>query len=123
VVRIVGFVVETGIGYIPNKIRNVGLQVLTAIVMNIATFWDIAPCSPYVNRRFGQMFLPSHLLHAGSLLGSFSKQNMEVIFSSKTSLHIRATGRYIPKDSSSQLSEALPYKLTYIINIFLSALH
>jgi hypothetical protein len=24
--------------------------------MNIAVFWDIAPCSPYVNRRFGETY-------------------------------------------------------------------
>jgi hypothetical protein len=43
----------------------------TVILMNVATFWDIAPCSPYVNRRFGGKYclhlqglkslLPSHL--------------------------------------------------------------
>jgi hypothetical protein len=24
-----------------------------AVVINIAIFWDIAPCIPYVNQRFG----------------------------------------------------------------------
>jgi hypothetical protein len=33
--------------------KLVGFQVLMAIVMNAATFWDITPCSPLVNRRFG----------------------------------------------------------------------
>jgi hypothetical protein len=33
-------------------IGNVGFQVLTAVVMIVAIFWDTAPCSPYVNRRF-----------------------------------------------------------------------
>jgi hypothetical protein len=28
-------------------------QVLTVVFMNVAIFWDIEPCSPYVNRRFG----------------------------------------------------------------------
>jgi hypothetical protein len=38
-------------------IRNVyivvGFEVFTAIVMKIFIFWDIAPCSPYMSRRFG----------------------------------------------------------------------
>jgi hypothetical protein len=31
----------------------VGIEIMTAVVMNVAIFWDIAPCSPYVNRCFG----------------------------------------------------------------------
>jgi hypothetical protein len=65
------------------KWRFVGFQFLAAVVMNVAIFRDIAPCSPYVNRRFGRMYhlnihgqqsaeqetgMPSHLLGAGSLL-------------------------------------------------------
>jgi hypothetical protein len=30
-----------------------GPEVLTAAAMNVYIFWSIAPCSPYVNRRFG----------------------------------------------------------------------
>jgi hypothetical protein len=26
--------------------------------MNVAIFWDIAPCSPYLNRRFGGKYHP-----------------------------------------------------------------
>jgi hypothetical protein len=26
---------------------------LTALVMNVAIFWDTAPCSQYMNQRFG----------------------------------------------------------------------
>jgi hypothetical protein len=29
-----------------------GFEVLAAVVMNFAIFWDIAPRRPYVNRRF-----------------------------------------------------------------------
>jgi hypothetical protein len=49
-----------------------GFEILTAAVMNIAIIWDIAPCSSYVNRRFGgtcNLHLGSHLLHSGFLLG------------------------------------------------------
>jgi hypothetical protein len=37
--------------------HNVGTEVLTAVVMNVAIFWDIAPCSPYMNRCFGERSL------------------------------------------------------------------
>jgi hypothetical protein len=50
-----------------------GFEVLTAVVVNVVTLWDIAPCSPYVDRCFGggcDLLLQfSHLLHAGFLLG------------------------------------------------------
>jgi hypothetical protein len=35
------------------SITAVGFEVFTAVVMKIVIFWDIAPCSPYMNRRFG----------------------------------------------------------------------
>jgi hypothetical protein len=59
----------------------------TTITMDDATFWDIAPCSPYGNQRFEEIYhlhlqdpnlaaqvtsvrqLPSHRLHAGFLFG------------------------------------------------------
>jgi hypothetical protein len=36
-----------------NVCTVVGFEVITAVVVNVAIFWDIAQCSPYVNRRFG----------------------------------------------------------------------
>jgi hypothetical protein len=36
--------------------EDVRFEVLTALVMNVAIFWDIAPCSPYVNLRFGATY-------------------------------------------------------------------
>jgi hypothetical protein len=48
--------------YTRNKRRQIIMQVgkkevkefeaLTAVAINVAIFWDIAPCSQYVNRRF-----------------------------------------------------------------------
>jgi hypothetical protein len=47
----------------------VRFEVLTAVVMNVAFLCDIAPCSPYVNRRFRrtslhvwtpQRYIPEH---------------------------------------------------------------
>jgi hypothetical protein len=49
----------------------VGFEVLAAVVMNVAICWDIAPCSQYVNRRFGETFF-----------------------------FIRTTRRYIPEDGN-----------------------
>jgi hypothetical protein len=34
------------------------LEVLTAVVMKVAVFCDIAPCSPYVNRRTARRYIP-----------------------------------------------------------------
>jgi hypothetical protein len=45
------------------NIGNVKCEALTAVAMNVATFWDIAPCSPYVNRCFGGKY---HLHLQGS---------------------------------------------------------
>jgi hypothetical protein len=95
------------------------LEVLTAVVMNVAIFWDVAQCSLFVNRRFGGTY---HLLlqgwksaeqetsvqqvsrpkHAGFLLGWFWALRMEVIFFSETLLHIRTTRRYIRDDGNVQ---------------------
>jgi hypothetical protein len=36
--------------------KYAGFKVLTAVVMSGAIVWDIASCSPYVNRRFGGMY-------------------------------------------------------------------
>jgi hypothetical protein len=42
--------------HFPVHIFLVGFDMLTAVVRNVAIFWDIAPCSPYVNRRFGRTY-------------------------------------------------------------------
>jgi hypothetical protein len=91
---------------------TVGFEVLTAVVMNVAIFWDIALCSPYVYQRLGGTY---HLQlqdrkSAGQetsvynvarllcfLLGWFSILKMEMIRSSEASVHIRTTRHYIPK--------------------------
>jgi hypothetical protein len=38
-----------------NTQAHIGFEVLTAVVMNVAIFWDMAPCNSYVNGRFGGM--------------------------------------------------------------------
>jgi hypothetical protein len=37
---------------------SVGFEVLTAVDMNVAKIYVVAPCSPYVNRRFGGTYHP-----------------------------------------------------------------
>jgi hypothetical protein len=49
----------------------------------VAIFWDIVPCSPYMNQCFG-----------GTTL------TMEVIYSSETLVHIWTTQRYIQEDGT-----------------------
>lgn len=53
-------------------------EFVTGVIMNVATFRDIAPCGPYVNRRFegtyrlhiqGRNSATCNLLYAGCLLG------------------------------------------------------
>jgi hypothetical protein len=36
-----------------NVMLFIGFEVPTAVVMKVAILWDIAPCSPYMNERFG----------------------------------------------------------------------
>jgi hypothetical protein len=51
--------------------------------MNVATFWDIASCSPYVNRRFGgtyHLHFQSRKLAVGFLLGLSRALKIEVIY-------------------------------------------
>jgi hypothetical protein len=59
--------------------------------MNVTIFWDIAPCSPYVNRRFGGTY---HLYLQGR------KSVMEG--TSLQQVHIRTTRRYIPEVGNIQ---------------------
>jgi hypothetical protein len=71
-----------------------GFEVLTAAV-NIATIWNIASCSPYVNRRFGGIISsifkvesqPSKKPECRRRLGRIDLK-MEVIRSSEESVYI-----------------------------------
>jgi hypothetical protein len=40
------------------NVPHVEFEVLTAVVMNVANLWNTAPCSLYVNRRFGLTYHP-----------------------------------------------------------------
>jgi hypothetical protein len=63
----------------------------TASAMSVAIFWDIAPCSPYVNRcseeRITSICEPT--------------VEMEVIRCFYTSVHIRTTPRYVPGEGNT----------------------
>jgi hypothetical protein len=66
------------------------------LLSNVVILWDIVLCIPHVNRRFGGTYqVPSHLLHAGFLLGWIPTTKVE-----ETSAHIRATWRCNPKDGN-----------------------
>jgi hypothetical protein len=72
--------------------------------MNVAIFWDITPCSPYVNHVY--MFtcesVSYHLtLFLARVISSTLK--MEATRSSDTSVYNKPTGRYIPEDGVLQI--------------------
>jgi hypothetical protein len=59
--------------------------------LNADIFWDIAPCSPYVNRRFGGKY-PLHLQ---------GKNQPSKKLSSSRSENVRTTRRCNPEDGNS----------------------
>jgi hypothetical protein len=94
--------------------QNLGFEVLTAVVMKSAIFWDITPSSPFsVNRRFGATYR-LHLQGRKNKLSKkpawkqvanflakliFSILKMEAICSSETRVDTeRTTRRYIAED-------------------------
>jgi hypothetical protein len=84
----------------------VAFEVITAVVMKVAIFWDIAPCSPYMNQRFEGTY--HHHLQSrnrprkkpGFLLAWFSTLKMGMILSCETLVHILTTKCYIPEDGN-----------------------
>jgi hypothetical protein len=66
-------------------------EVLTAVVTNVAIFWDIASSSPYVDRRIGGPYLQGRK-SAEQGTSWFSTLKMEVIGSSKTSVYVGLHG-------------------------------
>jgi hypothetical protein len=71
-------------------------EVLTVVVWNAAIFWDIAPCSSYVNQ-----------INSAQTLDAcwFLARLLEVIRSFEMSVYIRTTRRYIPENGNIQLDE------------------
>jgi hypothetical protein len=84
--------------------------------MKNAVLWDVAPCRPCVNLRFGGTYrlhlqcrrirkqgtgVSSSLqppAHSDSSLADFSTLKMKAIRSSETSVHTSSTRRHIPED-------------------------
>jgi hypothetical protein len=121
-------------------------------ILECCHLWDIAPCSPYVNIRFGETYhlhlqgkiplpltlstlynwhpgwrltLTGHLLHAGFLLGWLSTLKMEVRCSSETSVHIRTTQCHVPELPlwEHQILQAYSYKHTGWCSLRAMGLH
>jgi hypothetical protein len=67
----------------------VRFEVLTAVITNVAIFWDIAPCS---------LHRPSHLLQLAFSLGYFPTLKMEVINFSETKVRIENARSHNPED-------------------------
>jgi hypothetical protein len=72
----------------------VQFEVLTAVVPNVAIFWDIPPYSPCVDRRFGATY---HLHQPNKKLAC---SRWQVRGFSETSIHIRTIRCYIPGDGN-----------------------
>jgi hypothetical protein len=98
------------------------IEVFTAVTMKNAVFWDVAPCTSCVNRRFGgtyRLHLQGRKIRenslqppadAGSSIADFSALKMEAIRSSETSVHTICTRRHIPED------EILLYNTLFTMN-------
>jgi hypothetical protein len=70
----------------------VGFEVLTAVVIKSAIFWNITPCSPLSGNRRSEEHITCHLL-SGWFLAQliFSALKMEAICSSETSVDTQWT--------------------------------
>jgi hypothetical protein len=89
--------------HVMDEVLHAWYGVLMVVVMTVAILHVTAPCSMYVNRRFGGTHhlhlqgrksakqFPGHLIHADFLLGWFSTLKTDVIRSPETSVHIRTT--------------------------------
>jgi hypothetical protein len=62
--------------------------------MNVPIFWDIAPCIPHVNRRFGRM---DHLHIQGARILDSKDEGYSP---SETSSHMRTTRCCIQEDGN-----------------------
>jgi hypothetical protein len=83
-------------------------EVVTATVMNVAIFWDIAPCTSYMDRRFGgrhhtylQGRQETSVLQVAGLGSSSAVYRGDI---SDTFLRNVGTQRYIPEDVSIGLN-------------------
>jgi hypothetical protein len=106
-----GILQESGIAAL-SSYRNRSVDIETEIYWdkNVAIFWDISQCSPYLKQRFEGTYnldlQGSHLLYA-FLLGWFSTLKMEVIRSSETKVHIWTTQRYISQTMATFITTAV----------------
>jgi hypothetical protein len=64
--------------------------------MDVVTFGDVAPCSPYVIRRLGRTY-HLHLQGRKSAEQETSVQQVPLLLRD-TSSHVGTTRRYIPED-------------------------
>jgi hypothetical protein len=74
---------------------HVGFEVLAAVVMYVAIFWDMSPCISYANRRFGGAWPFAALWLLPRLI--FDPEDGDDTFLQNVCLH-RIAWRYIPED-------------------------
>jgi hypothetical protein len=68
--------------------------------MKAAVSWDIAPCSPYMNQRFGG----TYYLH---LQGGESDERETSVLAALGDTFLRNVGRCVPEDSNFSKDRAL----------------
>jgi hypothetical protein len=115
--RFIKVITSSLLTHVPHCVTSVP----PAVKFNVAIFWDIAPCIPYANRRFGGMYflhiLSGHLLHHVFWLGWFLNLKMEAIISSETSVHIQTTWSYIYEDNNSDTYRCENQKSCNVANL------
>jgi hypothetical protein len=88
-----------------HKIR-VGSETLTAVLIIFAVFWDIASCSPHVNRRSGGTVMSNFRVEnqkSTTFCYSLASRTADFRPWRWTSVYIRTTRRYIPEDSNFRI--------------------
>jgi hypothetical protein len=92
----------------------VRFEVFTAMTMKNAVYWDVAPCSSCVNRRFRGTYplrLQGRKIRERGT--SVSRWLQEAIRSSETSVHTRTTQRHIPENGNLRLQILFELTLFY----------
>jgi hypothetical protein len=93
------------------KVRNVGFEVLRAMIMKRSIFWDITPCSHFkVDRRSGGIWLQAMLAVCFMPVSRFAYSSTlmveETCFAGRSVEFQRITQRYIPKTKLFQVRNA-----------------
>jgi hypothetical protein len=113
-----------------SQCQDITFEVLTAVVMHVATSWDIVSCSPYVNRPFGR----TYRLHLKGRKSAEQETSMQQVtgrnfaggdmFLRNVGLHADYTALYPRRWQRSELGRSARHNLvTHICCFCLYRLH